>query len=155
MSNLIPYLSGLLFGGGLVVGGMTRPDKVIGFLDITGAWDPSLAFVMGGAVVVMAIAWMVGNRQGLAANGECIPCMPDTTIDARLLGGAAIFGAGWGLAGFCPGPGIVASTTGAAQPLVFMAALIAGISGVQFFERRRAEPQRSHAQELHPATADR
>lgn len=122
----IALVSGLLFGAGLVVSGMTQPTKVIGFLDLFGAWDASLMLVMGGAIGVHFFAYrFIANKTSpLFAAKFSVPTRRD--IDAKLLVGAVLFGAGWGLGGFCPGPGIVASASGATSVLVFMAALLAG-----------------------------
>jgi uncharacterized membrane protein YedE/YeeE len=124
---LIAVVSGALFASGLVVSGMTLPAKVQGFLDFTGAWDPSLALVMGGAVSVYAVTWTLVRRmkRPLAGDGFIVPT--NRTIDARLIAGAAIFGVGWGLSGYCPGPAVVAASTGTAPALVYLAAMLAGM----------------------------
>lgn len=124
---LIALLSGLLFGIGLVVSQMVDPRKVIGFLDVSGNWDPSLAFVMIGAILVSAPAFALARRMDrpLAAVRFEIPNRRD--VDARLLGGAVLFGIGWGLVGLCPGPALVAIGLNAVPVLVFVAAMIAGI----------------------------
>ena len=101
-----PFLAGLLFGIGLCVSGMIYPSKVLAFLDLAGAWDPSLAFVMGGAVAVAFVAFRIAARRRTGLAGGPIELPPTKTIDARLIGGSAIFGVGWGLVGLCPGPGI-------------------------------------------------
>jgi hypothetical protein len=130
--------AGLLFGVGLAVSGMTKADKVIGFLDVTDAWDPSLAFVMGGAMFVHVVLYrlVVRRPSPLFAARFAIPTRTD--IDGRLLGGAALFGVGWGLGGYCPGPGLVAAPSGAANALVFVLFLALGIVGVQAAERYRS-----------------
>lgn len=115
-------LAGVLFGAGLTVGQMTNPAKVIGFLDVTGDWDPSLAFVMGAALVVSAIAHRVCASRAVGATAPAA-----AGIDVRLLLGAALFGAGWGLAGFCPGPAVAALVTGSGRVLLFVASMIAGM----------------------------
>lgn len=119
-------ISGLLFGAGLVVSGMTQPTKVIGFLDLFGAWDASLVLVMGGAIGVHFFAYRLIKKRSspLFASKFSVPTRRD--IDAKLIVGALLFGGGWGLGGFCPGPAVVASASGATSVLVFMAALIAG-----------------------------
>jgi uncharacterized membrane protein YedE/YeeE len=123
----LAVLAGALFGAGLVVSGMTDPAKVIGFLDITRDWDPSLAFVMGGAVTVYALALraIVKRARPWLDTRFHLPSRRD--IDAPLVVGAALFGIGWGLGGFCPGPGIVAAAGGATTALVFVAAMLAGM----------------------------
>jgi uncharacterized membrane protein YedE/YeeE len=118
--------AGLLFGAGLAVGGMTTPAKVIGFLDVGGSWDPSLAFVMLGAIVVhfFAYRWVRGSAAPLFADEFAIPKL--RLIDAKLVGGSALFGVGWGLGGYCPGPGIVSLGAGRSDALVFVAAMALG-----------------------------
>lgn len=115
---------GSLFGAGLVVSGMTQPAKVIGFLDVTGAWDPSLAFVMAGAIAVYAPVYHRVFRPRLQLD---MPSPLPTRIDARLLLGAAIFGIGWGIGGFCPGPAITSLGAGAVPALVVVGAMLAGM----------------------------
>jgi uncharacterized protein len=123
----VAVVAGALFGAGLLLSGMTDPGKVLGFLDITGAWDPRLAFVMVGAIGVHAIAyrWVRRRSRPLLDVGFHLP--PQCTVDHRLIVGAAVFGAGWGLAGFCPGPGLVAAASGATSALVFVVAMLAGM----------------------------
>jgi uncharacterized membrane protein YedE/YeeE len=129
-------LSGALFAVGLVLSGMTQPAKIIGFLNVAGLidparfgrWDPSLAFVMGGALLVTLVAFAVTPRPGRKpwlAESFQLPTRQD--IDARLLWGAALFGIGWGLAGYCPGPALASVLTGGLDALVFVAALAAGM----------------------------
>lgn len=128
MRLFVALLSGALFGAGLLVSGMTQPAKVIAFLDVTRGWDPSLAFVMGGALVVYAIAFrrIVGARTAPLFDGAFhLPTRRD--IDVRLVVGSAIFGIGWGLGGLCPGPGLVAAAGGATVGLTFVAAMLAGM----------------------------
>lgn len=132
MKALSSFAFGLLFGVGLLVSGMTSPDKVIGFLDIAGNWDPSLAFVMGGAVLSAAPLFARARKACMGRNGG-IP----TVIDARLLAGAAIFGSGWGLAGICPGPAIVDLPLAASAVLPFLAAMFAGLMAAMALTRRR------------------
>jgi uncharacterized membrane protein YedE/YeeE len=125
--NLVSFLSGIVFALGLGISGMTRPSKVIGFLDIAGAWDLSLGFVMLGAIGVFFVAFRLSRkmRAPLLAPQFSIPTRSD--LDARLISGAAIFGAGWGLGGFCPGPAIVSLASGAAPVFVFVVSMAAGI----------------------------
>lgn len=120
------FLSGLLFSVGLILAGMTRPAKIIGFLDFFGQWDPTLLFVMAGAVVVYALCYrlVLKRRAPLFAPSFDLPS--SKKLDAPLLLGAAAFGIGWGLSGFCPGPALVASATGARSALLFLAAMLAG-----------------------------
>ena len=119
--------SGVLFGVGLVLSGMTRPEKVVAFLDVGGAWDPSLAFVMVGAIAVHFVAyrWTRGRKTPLFTAKFGIPSRRD--IDFKLLFGAGVFGVGWGMGGYCPGPGIVSLASGAAGPFVFVAAMLLGM----------------------------
>lgn len=133
---LPPFGAGALFGAGLALGGMTDPARVRGFLDVFGDWDPTLAFVMGGAVLVMAIAWrIVPHMNGpLFAEAFTIPARSDLT--PGLIGGAALFGIGWGIAGLCPGPGIAALAIEPVSAAIFVAALLTGMGLVRVFERR-------------------
>lgn len=115
----VALLSGVLFGMGLALSGMTDPARVRAFLDVTGPWDPTLAFVMGGALLPMAIAWAVVRRRARPVVAEAFHVPATSPIDARLIGGAALFGIGWGLAGLCPGPAIAAIATAPGPALVF------------------------------------
>ncbi|HEU4580429.1 MAG TPA: DUF6691 family protein [Polyangiaceae bacterium] len=135
---LTAFASGLLFGAGLLLGGMTDPRKVIGFLDVAGAWDPSLAFVMLGAVVVHFIAyrWARGSASPLFADEFAIPKLRH--IDAKLVGGSAVFGVGWGLAGYCPGPGIVSLGAGSRDALVFVITMLIGMLLSVKYEARQS-----------------
>jgi uncharacterized membrane protein YedE/YeeE len=123
MSWVVSFAVGLIFGAGLMISGMTEPAKVLGFLDVAGSWDPSLALVMGGAVAVGLIAFRIAGRRpgGLA---QAAP----TAIDARLVVGSAIFGIGWGLVGFCPGPAITNLGFADAKAAVFVLAMVAGMA---------------------------
>jgi len=127
--RIVPALAaGTLFGAGLTISGMTDPQRVRGFLDLFGRWDPTLAFVMGGAVIVMAIAWRLQRRMGHPVFAKKFVLPGRTDLDARLILGSAMFGIGWGLAGLCPGPAIA---TLALVPLVvlpFVAAMLAGMA---------------------------
>ncbi|WP_050930325.1 DUF6691 family protein [Aestuariivita boseongensis] len=126
MRYLIALIAGSLFGAGLFVSGMTDTTKVQGWLDVFGAWDPTLAFVMGGAILPMMVAWrLTANRAPLA--GGQFPEAPGTQIDRKLVMGSVAFGAGWGLAGLCPGPAIASLSYGGAGGLVFLAAMLLGM----------------------------
>ena len=127
MKAAIAFVAGLLFGAGLVVSGMTSPDRVLGFLDIAGAWDPSLAFVMGGAVLTAAPLFALSRRWKGPLTGGSYATPPRTLIDARLLGGAALFGAGWGVAGMCPGPAVVDLVVAPGKVAMFVAAMLVGL----------------------------
>lgn len=131
-------LAGLLFGLGLIVSGMVNPAKVLGFLDLTGAWDPSLGLVMAGAVGVGLVAFTLAGWRTRSLLGEPMGLPPTRRIDARLLLGSLAFGAGWGLAGFCPGPAIVAMGIGEIQAIVFVAAMLAGMGLFEWLERDKA-----------------
>ena len=128
MNLAIALLSGLVFGVGLIAGGMTDPAKIKGFLDPFGAWDPSLALVMAGAIAVGVFAFARAKRQTLSWTGLRIELPHDTTIDRRLVFGGVLFGAGWGLAGYCPGPAIVAAGSGSVAALGFVAAMLVGMT---------------------------
>lgn len=136
MSSLSAFLAGLLFGVGLIVSGMTDPSKVIGFLDFAGAWDPSLAFVMGGAVFVGAFGFRFAERRAVALFGGLLQLPTRRDIDRRLLLGSLTFGAGWGLAGFCPGPAVVAFGAGYDKAVVFVIAMLAGMVLYELADRR-------------------
>ena len=127
MRTLVALFAGALFGLGLSVSGMMNPAKVIGFLDFAGGWDPTLAFVMGGALLVSIPAFrlILGRQRPILAGGFELPTR--SALDARLLGGAALFGVGWGLSGFCPGPAVAALVTGLAPVFAFVAAMMAGM----------------------------
>lgn len=127
-------VSGTIFGAGLTIGGMTDPARVRGFLDLFGAWDPKLAFVMGGAVLVMALAWAVQGKmlRPLFAEGFALPDRNDLT--PRLIGGSALFGVGWGIAGLCPGPGFAALAIAPGSAAIFVAAMLAGMLAVRLME---------------------
>lgn len=121
------YLIGLVFGVGISISGMANPAKVLNFFDIAGTWDPSLAFVMGGAVVVAFLGYRIVLRRPAPILDAKFHLPDNPRIDARLLGGSALFGIGWGIAGFCPGGALPALGTGQIDVFVFVAALIAGI----------------------------
>jgi len=124
---LPPLISGLLFGAGLTISGMTDPERVRGFLDIFGDWDPTLAFVMGGAMIVMAIAWRIrsGLKEPIFDDKFSLPDRTD--LDRKLIVGSALFGIGWGIAGLCPGPAIVSLALSPLQVLPFVIAMMAGM----------------------------
>ena len=131
---LPPLLSGTLFGAGLALGGMTDPARVRGFLDLFGAWDPTLAFVMGGAVIVMAIAWRVQPHLARPLFAERFALPDRTDLTPKLVGGSALFGIGWGIAGLCPGPAVAALVLEPAGAALFVAALLAGMALVRLTE---------------------
>lgn len=132
MNRLVEFLVGLLFGLGLILSGMTDPGKVLAFLDLAGAWDPSLAFVMAGAIAVAFFAFGMARGRTTALLGGEMHLPGNAPIDRRLLIGSLVFGVGWGLAGFCPGPAVVAAGAGSAEALVFTLAMIAGMAVHEF-----------------------
>lgn len=138
MNALAAFAAGLVFGLGLIVSGMTNPAKVIGFLDIAGAWDPSLAFVMAGAIAVGFLAFAVARKRTTTFLGGALQLPQARDIDTRLVGGAIVFGIGWGLAGFCPGPALVAFGGGQDKAAVFVVAMLAGMLLFTLAERYRA-----------------
>jgi len=127
MRNLFAFVAGGLFGAGLMVSGMTDTAKVIGWLDIFGDWDPTLAFVLGGAILPMMLAWNITTRRARALLGSDFPPAPEPRIGRNLVIGSAMFGAGWGLAGLCPGPAMASITWGGLGGAVFLAAMVAGM----------------------------
>ena len=138
-------LAGLVFGLGLIVSGMANPAKVLGFLDLGGAWDPSLAFVMAGAIAVAAFAFALAKKRTVSFLGAAMK-LPTSSrdIDRRLVIGSMLFGVGWGVAGFCPGPGLVALGMGEVKALVFVAAMLLGMGLFELIERRKqASPLRA------------
>lgn len=139
MKLVSALFSGLLFGIGLILSGMTDPAKVIGFLDIGGHWDPSLAFVMGGAVLVGLLAFQFASSRQTAWLGDPMRLPTTRQIDRPLIVGALLFGAGWGLAGYCPGPALTSVLYGGTKPLVFVIAMLAGMG---LFEALTAWQQR-------------
>ena len=124
---LPPVASGILFGMGLTVSGMTDPQRVRGFLDLFGDWDPTLAFVMGGAVLVMAVAWRIQARMTKPLFGERFALPDRTDLDPRLIAGAGLFGIGWGIAGLCPGPAVASLVLSPVRAIPFVAAMLAGM----------------------------
>jgi len=135
MNRAIEFIVGLLFGWGLLLSGMTDPGKVQGFLDIAGHWDPSLAFVMGGAILVGFFAFAVARKRTSTFVGGALHLPTRNDIDKPLVVGSLIFGAGWGLAGFCPGPGIVSMAAGQPKAIVFVVAMLAGMVAFQLMDR--------------------
>lgn len=137
MNALYSFAAGLVFGAGLILSGMTDPGKVIGFLDVAGNWDPSLAFVIGGAILVGFFAFRSAGRRGRTFVGGALHLPTRRDIDARLILGSAAFGIGWGLAGFCPGPALVSFASGVDQAAVFVAAMLGGMLVYTAAERLR------------------
>lgn len=135
MNLLASFAVGLLFGVGLIVSGMANPQKVLGFLDLAGPWDPSLALVMAGAIAVGVIGFAAASRRAKSWLGMPMRLPATRLVDRRLLVGGLLFGAGWGLAGFCPGPAVVAFGAGYWQAAVFVAAMLAGMALFELAER--------------------
>ncbi len=130
------FVCGLLFGTGLIVSQMSNPAKVIGFLDITGQWDPSLAFVMAGAVAVFALGYRLALRRSAPLLDKSFALPGKTNVDKALISGSLLFGLGWGLAGLCPGPAIVSSSFGDPRIWMFMAAMLSGMAIVRMIRQR-------------------
>ena len=139
LSNLSAWIVGLIFGMGLLVSGMANPDKVLSFLDLAGAWDPSLALVMGGAIRVGSIAFAMASKRerSLIAEPMRIPTRRD--LDTPLILGSLGFGVGWGLAGFCPGPALVALGAGEAKAVIFVVSMLAGMGLYELITRKAAQ----------------
>lgn len=135
--RILEFIVGLIFGLGLILSGMTDPAKVLGFLDLFGTWDPSLAFVMGGAIAVGLFAFAIAKKRTQSFLGGAMHLPRATQIDKPLVVGGLLFGAGWGLAGFCPGPALVSMASGELKALVFVAAMLAGM-GIHALLQKRA-----------------
>jgi uncharacterized membrane protein YedE/YeeE len=138
MYTAASFTAGFVFGLGLLVSGMVNPAKVLGFLDLAGAWDPSLALVMAGAIAVGAGAFALMKKRTRTLLGAPVLLPGARKIDRRLILGSLVFGVGWGLAGICPGPALVLAGTGSAKGLVFLVSMIAGNGIFEFFEKRAA-----------------
>jgi len=138
MVALCAFIAGLAFGIGLLVSGMANPAKVLGFLDLAGRWDPTLALVMAGAVVVGLVGFAIAGKRQTTLLGVPMQLPATRVIDRRLILGSVTFGIGWGLAGFCPGPALVALGAGQFKALVFVAAMVAGMFVFELIERARA-----------------
>lgn len=138
MFVLTSLLAGLVFGLGLIVSGMANPAKVLGFLDLAGPWDPSLALVMGGAIAVGFFAFLLARNRARSFLGAEMKLPNARHIDRRLVLGSLLFGMGWGVAGFCPGPGLVALGMGEGKALVFVAAMLAGMVVFELIEKLRS-----------------
>lgn len=143
MTAIAALFAGLLFGIGLMVSGMANPAKVQGFLDLAGRWDPSLAFVMAGAIAIGSLAFLIAQRRKRSFLGLPVQLPASTTVTLRLVLGSAAFGVGWGLAGFCPGPALVALGAGYPKAVGFVAAMVAGMVVFEVIERAKASTQRA------------
>ena len=148
MNRISEFLVGLLFGLGLMLSGMTDPGKVIGFLDLFGSWDPSLALVMGGAIMVGVFAFTVAKKRTTTFLGGVLRFPTNADIDKKLVIGSLMFGAGWGLAGFCPGPALVSMADGQPKALVFVLAMLVGMLGFELVDRFIHAPRKA---KLNPA----
>jgi uncharacterized membrane protein YedE/YeeE len=141
MRAFAAFVAGLIFGIGLIVSGMADPSKVIGFLDLAGKWDPSLAFVMLGAIAVSVVAFRLAGKRSGPVLGGSFRLPTARRIDRRLVVGSLVFGVGWGLAGFCPAPAVVAYGAGYFKAVVFVFAMIAGMAVYELAERRRRKQE--------------
>ncbi len=136
MRKTIALVSGLVFGAGLTLSDMINPARVLGFLDLFGGrWDPTLAFVMGGATLVMGLAWLITSRRSKSLSGDPLPGPPSPAVDTRLIAGSAIFGLGWGLVGLCPGPALAATLLGGWPVWVFIASMLTGMLAFKLVNR--------------------
>ncbi|MGD8860204.1 MAG: YeeE/YedE family protein [Myxococcales bacterium] len=153
MQSLTGAVSGIVFGLGLVLGGMTRPAKVLAFLDFAGDWDPSLAFVMGGAIAVYAPLYRYIIKNTTPMYTQSFMVVANKQLDKPLLIGAAVFGTGWGLAGYCPGPGIVSAGSGATAGLVFVLSMVAGMLAFEAYQRVAASVRAARADKSNRSTA--
>ena len=141
MLALTSLLAGLVFGFGLILSGMANPAKVLGFLDLFGRWDPSLGLVMGGAVAVASVAFFLARKRTVSLLGATMKLPKATHIDRRLVGGGLLFGMGWGIAGFCPGPALVALGMGEGKAVVFVLAMLVGMGVFEVLELlKRPQP---------------
>ena len=139
---VMAFMAGLVFGLGLILSGMTAPSKVLGFLDLAGNWDPSLAFVMGGAVLVSGMAFHFAKSRTKALLGEVMRVPTVAHIDRRLVLGGLVFGVGWGLSGYCPGPALASLAQGGSKPLTFVAAMLVGMAIYEVQDRVSASRSR-------------
>lgn len=138
-SHITAFIAGLIFGIGLILAGMANPAKVLAFLDIAGHWDPSLALVMGGAIPVSAIGFYLTRHRTAPLFSASFQVPTNRKLDKRLVLGALGFGVGWGLAGFCPGPALVALGTGSLKAVVFVAAMLSGMVIFEILERQKTD----------------
>ncbi len=143
ISRISEFVVGLLFGVGLMASGMTDPGKVIGFLDLFGGWDPSLALVMGGAVVVGFFAFALAKKRTTTFLGGALRFPTSTQMDKPLVIGSLLFGVGWGLGGFCPGPALVSMADGQSKATLFVAAMLVGMLGFELMDRFVHAPRKA------------
>jgi uncharacterized protein len=135
MTLIFSFFAGLLFGVGLIFSGMTNPERIIGFLDITGKWDPSLLFVMLGAITISFFAFREASKKSTSILGRPMSIPTKKEIDVRLIVGSIIFGIGWGFAGYCPGPGIASIAIGKLQPIIFVIAMLIGMLAYEVIQK--------------------
>ncbi len=145
MYTVLSFVVDLVFGLGLLVSGMANPAKVLGFLDLAGRWDPSLAFVMAGAIAVTAGAFALAKRRTTSLLGKPMHLPTSRELDRRLIVGSLVFGVGWGIVGFCPGPALVALGAGQIKAAVFVAAMLAGMAIFEWRDRQPATPGAARA----------
>ncbi len=145
---LFALLAGLIFGFGLILAGMANPAKVLGFLDLAGAWDPSLAFVMGGAIAVGIVAFAIAGKRDLSLLGLPMHLPTTRQIDKRLVIGGLLFGIGWGLAGICPGPAVVLLGAGSLKGVLFLVAMLVGMAIFELMETSRHLHHKKHKLDL-------
>ena len=143
LDTLSSFIVGLIFGVGLILAGMTNPAKVIGFLDITGTWDPSLAFVMGGGILVAIVAFRFVKKRTVNFLGGAMRMPTSDMIDKRLVIGSLLFGVGWGMAGFCPGPALTSMGTGNPKAVIFVIAMIAGMAIFELADKFLHQPRKA------------
>lgn len=141
MKLLSAFIAGLVFGFGLILSGMANPSKVIGFLDLAGAWDPSLALVMGGAIAVGSIGFHFASKRSRSVLGDVMRMPTATRIDRPLVLGSLAFGVGWGMAGYCPGPAVATLLSGRSEPLIFVLAMLAGMALYELRTRSSGKPR--------------
>jgi uncharacterized membrane protein YedE/YeeE len=144
VAKITEFLLGLLFGLGLILSGMTNPAKVQNFLDLNGMWDPSLALVMGGAIAVGFFAFALAKQKKQSLLGQVMDWPSETKITYRLCIGSALFGIGWGIGGFCPGPALVAMASGVKQAFIFVAAMLVGSLLCQLRDKLRSKIDNTH-----------
>lgn len=147
MTQVFSFLAGLIFGAGLCLSGMIQQSKVLGFLDLAGRWDPSLAFVMAGAIAVGVVAFSVAGKRTATFSGDAFDLPARRDIDWQLVTGSLIFGVGWGLAGVCPGPAIALLAFGSAQAIIFVVAMLAGMLIFELIDQFRSTVSRANAVE--------
>lgn len=135
MQVVMALIAGVVFGIGLIVAGMTDPSKVIGFLDLAGTWNPSLAFVMGGAILVGIVAFRFAGKREKSLLGTAMRLPTASQIDRRLVLGGLAFGVGWGLGGYCPGPALASLATGAVEPVILTIAMLVGMGIFELLDR--------------------